>query len=405
MKKQYIILLFLLTMSLALIIQLMESPVMSGGDQISLSKAEYYRMAETQQRFQKLLDLEHEIHQKYYLDTGEIDFDTALYRGLFGALDKYSSYFTPEEYEDYTAGLSGEIVGIGTTIEAYDDVVRVVQPIADGPAERAGILAEDIIWKVDQTELAGLTLDESVDLMRGEAGTAVTIFVRRGSEDLEFRLIRARITTSSVNWEVRDGQIGYIRISHFEQPTANQFRQAMRQLEQEVIRGLVIDLRSNPGGYLHSVVEVAQQILDQTTIVTEVSRDGREKVYASQSGNKLEIPYVVLVNRSSASASEIMAGAIQDTESAKIIGETTTGKGVVQTSYRLADGSGFRVTTARYLTPAGRDIHGVGIEPDITIEAIEQAGYPLPESLRLGAEDDAVLNYAVDFLKALVAMQ
>lgn len=378
---------------------------MSGGEQISLSKAEYYQMAETQQRFQKLLDLEHEIHQKYYLDTGEIDFDTALYRGLFGALDKYSSYFTPEEYEDYTAGLSGEIVGIGTTIEAYDDVVRVVQPIADGPAERAGILAEDIIWKVDQTELAGLTLDESVDLMRGEAGTAVTIFVRRGSEDLEFRLIRARITTSSVNWEVRDGQIGYIRISHFEQPTANQFRQAMRQLEQEDIRGLVIDLRSNPGGYLHSVVEVAQQILDQTTIVTEVSRDGREKVYASQSGNKLEIPYVVLVNRSSASASEIMAGAIQDTESAKIIGETTTGKGVVQTSYRLADGSGFRVTTARYLTPAGRDIHGVGIEPDITIEAIEQAGYPLPESLRLGAEDDAVLNYAVDFLKALVAMQ
>lgn len=405
MKKQYIILLFLLTMSLALIIQLMESPVMSGGEQISLSKAEYYQMAETQQRFQKLLDLEHEIHQKYYLDTGEIDFDTALYRGLFGALDKYSSYFTPEEYEDYTAGLSGEIVGIGTTIEAYDDVVRVVQPIADGPAERAGILAEDIIWKVDQTELAGLTLDESVDLMRGEAGTAVTIFVRRGSEDLEFRLIRARITTSSVNWEVRDGQIGYIRISHFEQPTANQFRQAMRQLEQEDIRGLVIDLRSNPGGYLHSVVEVAQQILDQTTIVTEISRDGREKVYASQSGNKLEIPYVVLVNRSSASASEIMAGAIQDTESAKIIGETTTGKGVVQTSYRLADGSGFRVTTARYLTPAGRDIHGVGIEPDITIEAIEQAGYPLPESLRLGAEDDAVLNYAVDFLKALVAMQ
>lgn len=392
-------------MSLALIIQLMESPVMSGGEQISLSKAEYYQMAETQQRFQKLLDLEHEIHQKYYLDTGEIDFDTALYRGLFGALDKYSSYFTPEEYEDYTAGLSGEIVGIGTTIEAYDDVVRVVQPIADGPAERAGILAEDIIWKVDQTELAGLTLDESVDLMRGEAGTAVTIFVRRGSEDLEFRLIRARITTSSVNWEVRDGQIGYIRISHFEQPTANQFRQAMRQLEQEDIRGLVIDLRSNPGGYLHSVVEVAQQILDETTIVTEVSRDGREKVYASQSGNKLEIPYVVLVNRSSASASEIMAGAIQDTESAKIIGETTTGKGVVQTSYRLADGSGFRVTTARYLTPAGRDIHGVGIEPDITIEAIEQAGYPLPESLRLGAEDDAVLNYAVDFLKALVAMQ
>lgn len=405
MKKQYIILLFLLTMSLALIIQLMESPVMSGGEQISLSKAEYYQMAETQQRFQKLLDLEHEIHQKYYLDTGEIDFDTALYRGLFGALDKYSSYFTPEEYEDYTAGLSGEIVGIGTTIEAYDDVVRVVQPIADGPAERAGILAEDIIWKVDQTELAGLTLDESVDLMRGEAGTAVTIFVRRGSEDLEFRLIRARITTSSVNWEVRDGQIGYIRISHFEQPTANQFRQAMRQLEQEDIRGLVIDLRSNPGGYLHSVVEVAQQILDETTIVTEVSRDGREKIYASQSGNKLEIPYVVLVNRSSASASEIMAGAIQDTESAKIIGETTTGKGVVQTSYRLADGSGFRVTTARYLTPAGRDIHGVGIEPDITIEAIEQAGYPLPESLRLGAEDDAVLNYAVDFLKALVAMQ
>lgn len=118
MKKQYIILLFLLTMSLALIIQLMESPVMPGGEQISLSKAEYYQMAETQQRFQKLLDLEHEIHQKYYLDTGEIDFDTALYRGLFGALDKYSSYFTPEEYEDYTAGLSGEIVGIGTTIEA-----------------------------------------------------------------------------------------------------------------------------------------------------------------------------------------------------------------------------------------------------------------------------------------------
>lgn len=404
MNKKYLILLFVLSVGLAFFIQWTDSPELVPGDRVSLSKAEYYQLMGTQQRFQKLMDLEHEIQEKYYLDPEDIDFDTAIYKGLFSSLDRYSAYYTPEEYEDYTSGLSGEFVGIGTTIEAFEDVVRIVEPFKNGPAERAGLLPEDIIWKVDDTELSGLTLDESVDLIRGEAGTAVVLHVRRGSENLEIRVIRAKVTSPSVAWEKRD-DIGYIRITHFETPTAQQFRDALNELKSENIQGLVLDLRSNPGGYLHVVVDIAGQVLGRTTIVTEVSRTNQEKVYVSKNGTALEIPYVVLVNRSSASASEILAAAVQDTESAKIIGDTTTGKGVVQTSYRLQDGSGFKITTSRYLTPSGKDLHGVGVVPDIDLKQIEEAGYTQPEVLRFGAEDDAVLNFAIDFVKAAIALR
>ena len=402
MKQSHVIILFVIVLSLALVIQLTDSPAIRQGDYVSLPEAEYYRLVNTQQRFQKLLDLEHEIEQKYYLDPSQLDFDTAIYRGLFSALDKYSSYFTSDEYEAYTANLSGQFVGIGTTIEKYDGVVRVVSLSPGGPAERAGIAMEDVIWRVDQTDLAGLTLEDSANLMRGEAGTPVTIHVRRGEEELSFRLIRAKITSLSVHSKQFD-ELGYIRISHFEQPTAQQFRDSLRQLRQQNITGLVIDLRSNPGGYLHSVVEIAEQILGRTTIVTEVSRSDQEKVYASRGGNKLDIPFVVLVNKSSASASEILAAAVQDTASGPIIGDVTTGKGVVQTAYRLNDGSGFRITTARYLTTAGRDIHGIGVTPDISLDDIIAAGYSLPDRLVFGADDDAVLNYALDYLKRLAA--
>lgn len=404
MKKLPIIILFVIVVSLALMIQLTDAKSMVRGDQVTLPRAEYYQLIGTQERFQKLLDLEHEIQEKYYQDPSEIDFDTALYRGLFGALDKYSTYFTADEYNNYTTSLSGEFVGIGAMIESVPEGVKVVQPFKDGPAERAGILAGDIIWKVDEAELAGLSSEDSAALMKGEAGTPVVIHVKREAENLEFKLIRAKVTSPSVFWELREN-IGYVRLAHFEQPTANQFRQAMTELRQENIQGLVIDLRSNPGGYLHSVVDVAEQILGRTTVVTEVSRTNEEKVYASKGGHKLDIPYVVLVNQYSASASEILAAAIQDTESAKIIGETTTGKGVVQTAYRLKDGSGFKITTARYLTPSGRDIHGTGVEPDISLEMVEEAGFSLPEKLRFGAEDDGVLNYALDLIEAMIALK
>ena len=404
MSRKSLILLFVISVVGALFIQWSDSPGLIPGDRVSLSKAEYYQLVGTQQRYQKLMDLEHEIREKYYIDPAEIDFDTAIYKGLFSSLDRYSTYYTPQEYDDYTSGLSGEFVGIGATVEAFEDVVRVVEPFRNGPAERAGLLPEDIIWQVDETPLSGLSLDESVELIRGQAGTAVVLHVRRGSENLERRVSRAKVTNPSVVWEKRN-DIGYIRISHFESPTAQQFREALKALRQDNIRGLVLDLRSNPGGYLHVVVDIAEQILGRTTIVTEVSRTEEEKVYASRGGSALDIPSVVLVDHSSASASEILAAAVQDTDSAQIIGDTTTGKGVVQTSYRLQDGSGFKITTARYLTPSGRDLHGVGVVPDIDLAAITQAGYDQPEVLRFGAEDDGVLHFAIDFLEAALALR
>ena len=371
-----------------------------GSGHVSLTQAEYLRLQALDERFSKLIELEATIREHYYLPADDIDFDTALYRGLFHALgDKYSTYFTTDEYDKYQDGLSGEFVGIGITIEKLDDgQLRVVSPIPDSPAGRAGIQTGDIITLVDDTEVQSLTLDESVALMRGTPGTKVTLVIRRAETEIQFSLTRAKIISPTVEWEVRDGDVGYLRIKHFETHADQQFRNGLQELMNQGVTSLIIDVRNNPGGYLKVAVDMADQLLGEQTIVTVMTPNQSPEVYRSRPG-KLDLPYVMLVNQGSASASEILAGAVQDSGSGLILGEITTGKGLVQNSYRLNDGSGFRLTTAYYLTPNGNNIHLKGIIPDINHDLMAQAGYEYVVETTIGSTDDAVLRYAIDYLK------
>lgn len=393
---------FLILMLLGL--SLMGCTVLSQGDNVLISRDEYEQLNSIATRFSKLLELEQQIKHNFYQDASEVDFDSAIIKGMFNALnDPYSTYFTPEEYADFNQSLSGEYVGIGTYVSQREDgLIEVVSPIKGSPADYAGILPGDIIWKVDDLEIQTMELTQAVDLMRGEVGAPVTIHIRRDNENLSFDLVRAKITVPSVESEVRASDIGYIKINSFEEKTAADFKASLNQLLDQAVSGLIIDLRNNGGGYLSSVVEIADRILGKTVIVSTVAPDGMATEYSSDEMSKIDLPLVILVNKGSASASEILAGAVQDTESGKIIGETTFGKGIVQSTFDLKDGSGFRLTTSYYLTPNGHNIDKKGIDPDIDHEMIEAAGYELADRYRIGDEDDKVLDYALDYLQGKV---
>lgn len=385
---------------LALVLILTSCAGLSSGNSVVLSRQEYTELKAIEERFSKLLELEDQIKRNYYQDTKDIDFDTAILKGLFSALgDPYSTYFTPDEYADFTQELSGEYIGIGTYVNQREDgLIEVVAPIKGSPADFAGIQPGDLIWKVDETEVSSISMNQAVDMMRGKAGTPVVIHIRRNNENLTFDLVRAKITVPSVEYEVKTNNVGYLKINSFEANTARDFKSALADLKPQGIASLVIDVRNNGGGYLNTVVDIADQLLGKTNIVSLVAPNGMKTDYTSDEMNKLDLPFLILVNRGSASASEILAGAIKDTEAGPVIGEVTFGKGIVQTPFGLKDGSGFRLTTSYYLTPDGNNIHGVGITPNVTHEQIEAAGYKIEENYRIGEANDQILQYAIDYL-------
>lgn len=385
---------------LALVLILTSCAGLSSGNSVVLSRQEYTELKAIEERFSKLLELEDQIKRNYYQDTKDIDFDTAILKGLFSALgDPYSTYFTPDEYADFTQELSGEYIGIGTYVNQREDgLIEVVAPIKGSPADFAGIQPGDLIWKVDETEVSSIPMNQAVDMMRGKAGTPVVIHIRRNNENLTFDLVRAKITVPSVEYEVKTNNVGYLKINSFEANTARDFKSALADLKTQGIASLVIDVRNNGGGYLNTVVDIADQLLGKTNIVSLVAPNGMKTDYTSDEMNKLDLPFLILVNRGSASASEILAGAIKDTEAGPVIGEVTFGKGIVQTPFGLKDGSGFRLTTSYYLTPDGNNIHGVGITPNVTHEQIEAAGYKIEENYRIGEANDQILQYAIDYL-------
>lgn len=402
MKKSSVFMLMLLTIAVtaAAVYMYTSGQAIAADNSVYVSKSDYDRLMATQKRFAKVIELEQYIKQNYYEDTTNIDFDTAIIKGLFSGLnDPYSTYFTKEEFTRFNEDLEGSYVGIGTYVEATpENLVKVVSPIKGSPADKAGVMPGDIIYKVDDTELNTVTLDEAVNLMRGVEGTKVTIYVRRGEENFTFELIRARITVPSVEWEVKPDGVGYLKINSFERTTATDFAKGLSELKAQNITSMVLDLRNNPGGLLNVVADIADQILGKTDVVTIVSPNGQKQVYSSDETNRLSIPYVVLINKGSASASEILAGAIKDAKAAVIIGEKSFGKGIVQSSSGLQDGSGFKLTTSYYLTPAGNNIHKLGIEPNIDHDQIKAKGYSWEDTYRIGEEGDAILQFAIDYL-------
>lgn len=325
----------------------------------------------------KIKTIEDTINTYYYYEdkVSAEGLEEGIYKGMVEALgDPYSEYYSNEELEDVTNSNQGVSYGIGAYISIDQEMNRaMISGVMDGtPAQEAGLREGDIIYKVEGEATQGLSLTEVVSRVKGREGTTVHLTIyRKGEADyLEMDIVRSKqIETTTVDWGmVEDSEIGYIRIREFDEVTVDQYAEAMAELNEMEMKALILDLRSNPGGDLNAVVEVARKILPEGLILRVSDKEGNEKQYTCDGTKKLQIPLAVLVNGYSASASEILAGAIQDHEMGTLIGTTTYGKGIVQRIHRLDDGTAIKLTVSAYFTPSGRNIHGTGIEPDVVLE-------------------------------------
>lgn len=368
----------------------------------SVSPAEIERLQaieEKYQAYQKLESIQSFIEKNYYLPTDDIDFEEGIIDGLFSALDDpYSVYMNPDEYKSFNESSAGSFGGIGIVISPGDDnFITVVSPIEDTPGERAGIRTGDKIIKVDGIEVFADKQDEAVKRMKGTPGTEVVLtIVREGQEPFDLKIVRAMIVIHPVKSEVLAGatDIGYLRITSFDEKVYEEFVSHYQTLKKQGAKGLIIDLRNNPGGSLQQVVAIADYILGKQLIVYTKDNAGREERFESDA-QKIDMPVVVLVNGGSASASEILTGAIQDGGAGVIVGTQTFGKGLVQTVRNLPDGDGLKLTIAQYFTPSGAYIHGTGIAPDVVVE-LETDGIPSDKA------EDVQLNEAIEQVKKLM---
>ncbi len=300
--------------------------------------------------------------------------------GMLTNLDPHSAYLDADSFKELQVGTSGEFGGLGIEVTMENGFVKVMSPIDDTPAQRAGILSGDLIIRLDSTPVKGLTLRDAVDIMRGKPGSDITLTIIREGEErpLKVTLTRAVIKVKSVKARTLDKGFGYLRITQFQSHTAENLIEAIGNLKKESdgdLKGVVLDLRNNPGGVLNAAVSVSDTFLDGGLIVYTEGRikDSELKFKASPSDVLNGAPIVVLINAGSASASEIVAGALQDHKRALIMGEKSFGKGSVQTIVPIGSGSALKLTTARYYTPNGRSIQAEGITPDITLERIKVA--------------------------------
>jgi carboxyl-terminal processing protease len=309
-------------------------------------------------------------------------------RGMLGSLDDpYTRFLDPREFKEMQIDTSGELSGVGIQLSLDKETKNlvVVSPIEGSPASRAGVQPKDVIVAIDGKPTKGMSTEDAVKLIRGQAGTSVTLTLKRKAQTLEVPLTRERIELHAVDHQINtsaDGvKVGYIRLKQFNATATKDMRQAVKDLEEKGAQGYVLDLRSNPGGLLMASVEIARQWLNEGTIVSTKTRDGIQDVKRANGRALTSKPMVVLVNEGSASASEILSGALQDNNRAVLVGQKTFGKGLVQSVRGLSDGSGMTVTIAKYLTPSGRDIHKYGIAPDVMAKMTEL------EAQRLKLED------------------
>ena len=296
-------------------------------------------------------------------------------RGMLASLDDpYTRFLDPREFKEMQIDTSGELSGVGIQLSLDKDTksLVVIAPIEGSPASRAGVQPKDLILAIDGKSTKGMSTETAVKLIRGEAGTTVNLSLKRNSEILDVALIRQRIELHAVEHQLNttsDGRkVGYIRLKQFTATAARDMRLAINDLEAESPDGYVLDLRSNPGGLLAASVSIAREWLNEGTIVSTKTRDGIQDIKRATGRAITDKPLVILVNEGSASASEILSGALQDNHRALLVGQKTFGKGLVQSVRGLSDGSGMTVTIAKYLTPSGRDIHHRGIKPDVSVK-------------------------------------
>lgn len=384
------------------------------------------------------------IKRNYVEDVSDEDLLEHAIRGMLSGLDPHSSYLNTEQFNELRIGTSGEFGGLGIEVGMEDGFVKVVSPIDDTPAQRAGMLSGDLIIRLDDKPVKGLALNDAVKLMRGKPGSDIVLTVVREGEDrpLKITITRAVIQVTSVKTRILEEGYGYVRVSHFQTKTTTDMLSAIEKMKDESeLKGLVLDLRNNPGGVLSAAVGISDAFLNDGLIVYTDGREVDSRLrYSASQGDVIDgAPLVVLVNGGSASASEIVAGAMQDHGRGVVMGNKTFGKGSVQTIQNLANGGAVKLTTARYYTPSGRSIQAEGINPDIVtgnlrVSKREESGIePITESSLTGhlsnpagdensstdgngdkpeenasqanlAEDDYQLNEALNLLKGLTIL-
>lgn len=346
-----------------------------GGFRVITNTAGSYASGKvTEKEVSKKLDKLNALIDKYYLYEDEIDTEKlaeGIYSGYTSALgDKYTVYYDEDETKALMESTSGTFSGVGATLtkDADTGYATIVNVYEDSPAEKAGLKAGDILEKIDDHEVGDEQLDTVVSWIKGEKGTDVKITVLRDGEELELTATRDTIEVKTVSYEMKENQIGYIRVSEFDTVTYDQFEEALNDLENQGMQGLVVDLRNNPGGSLDTVTNMLRLLLPEGTIVSTKDKNGKTDEITCDGTHEFKKLMAVLVNQYSASASEIFSGAVQDYGTAKIVGVTTYGKGVVQQLMDLGDGTCLKVTIAEYYTPNGRSINGKGVEPDVEVE-------------------------------------
>jgi carboxyl-terminal processing protease len=318
--------------------------------------------------------------------------------------DPYTRFMDPEEFKNMQIDTSGELTGVGIQIAQDEKTKRlvVIAPIEDTPAFEAGILAKDVIIKIDGVDTKGMDVNDAVELIRGKPGSTVTLTIQREQGETNYDLVRANIKIHPVKASLEDtqiGKVGYIRLTQFSAQASQEMQVAIKDLESKNVNGYILDLRSNPGGLLYSSIDIARMWLKEGTIVSTVDRQGEsDRKWASNNAltNK---PLVVLIDGGSASASEILSGALQDNKRAVLVGTKTFGKGLVQSVRPLGDGSGLAVTIAKYLTPSGRDINKEGIPPDYEVELAEVERKKLQaDTTLIGTNQDPQFSKALEIL-------
>lgn len=364
-----------------------------GGEKVVYVSGKTDSIASALASFRKIID------QKFLGEVKEEELLQGAIKGYIDGLDDpYTEYITKEEMADYTADIMGNFVGIGIYLakDTQTNAIIVISPIKDTPAHKAGILPGDYITKVDGVSYSGDQVTEASNKIKGEEGTKVKIEIVREGETKEFEIIRENIKVNHVEAEILENKIGYLKLNTFDEGCSTEFEQKFDELNQKGVTSLIVDLRNNGGGIVDEALKIADLMIQKdATLLITTDKNGKEKISKSKQEPKINMPIVVLTNENSASASEILVGALKDNQKATIVGTKTYGKGVIQEFLTLSDGSGLKITTNEYYTPNHNKINEIGIAPDEEVKETEEA----KKQLQVEKEKDTQLIRAIEIIK------